>query len=180
MKKYIIIAISGFVFYFFFHLGTDILRTYFNFGKARIYILIAYFFVSITVIVLPAIVYLIYGRRLYRELSNISSPYLTKVTFLTTSISIFALALIVTFISVLVVALFNDTQTLFLVSHYIYRTLEILYMSFIICAFYFSFGWKTGKNETSISYRKYVIEHFNSRFNLLSFRIPESDGDIIT
>lgn len=156
MKKYIVIAVSGFVFYFFFHLATDILRTYFNFGKTRLYILIAYFVVSIIVIVLPAIVYLIYGRRLYRELSNISSPYLTKITFLTTSVTIFALALICTFIAVLIVAMINDTQTLFLVSHYIYRSLEILYMTFIICAFYFSFGWKTSKNATSISYRKCV------------------------
>lgn len=70
-------------FYFIFHTAFDVLRALYNGGSTRKILLIIYFIVTMIVVVLPAIAYLVYGRRLYRELyltgEKGHSPYLKKV-----------------------------------------------------------------------------------------------------
>lgn len=83
MKKYLIIGFSLIGFYFVFHSTFDVLRALYNGGSTRLILLLVYFTVTMIVVLLPVITYLVYGRRLYRELYHTGekgqSPYLKKV-----------------------------------------------------------------------------------------------------
>lgn len=56
--------------------------------------------------------------------------------------SISGLSLIATFIVVIGISTSNDSQTLYMGTHYTYRILEVLYMSSILFTYYYSFGRK--------------------------------------
>lgn len=65
-----------------------------------------------------------------------------QITFLTTAVCIVGLSLVATFIVVIGISTTNDTQALYMGTHYTYRILEVFYMSSILFTYYFSFGRK--------------------------------------
>lgn len=88
LKRIRIILLIFIVLYFLLNTTNDILRSFFNYGTARLWIVGVYFVVTAIFIIMPSIVYLIYGRRLYKEIkkysltstSGVSNQHIRKVS----------------------------------------------------------------------------------------------------